>query len=211
MIFLETNYFSNAGMMSGIQPITDENGARDKNQVFTPHGYDILVDTDLYDQSCKERIAVIFEAHKNVQDKINLPMLIGEWGCYPNASREQLPQAAYLTDIFEKYLASDTYFDFSHIYNNRITEVIVRAYPMKAAGEILSYSYNYIDSSFHCEIKERKAAGDSIIYIPDLGKIGELSIEPYGCGYAKEKIDDGNSGYLIIPACDNDIVRHIEF
>ncbi|MFT3985534.1 MAG: cellulase family glycosylhydrolase [Lachnospiraceae bacterium] len=211
MIFLETNYFSNAGMMSGIRPITDTSGIRDKNQVFAPHGYDILVDTDLYEQSCNERIAVIFETHRDVQNALELPMLVGEWGCYPNASEKQLPQAAYLTGIFEKYLASDTYFDFSHIDNNLIKKVIIRAYPMKAAGEILNYGYHYKDGAFHCEIKEKKALGESIIYVPDLDMVGEISLDPYGAGYTKEKIDDGGSGCLIIPAFADDTVRYIKF
>lgn len=209
MIFLEANYFSNAGMRSGIRPITDSNGLQDKNQVFTPHGYDILVDTDLYSQSCNERIDVIFEAHKSVQDELNLPMLVSEWGCYPNTTEEQLPQAAYLVGVFEKMLASDTYFDFSHIYNNLITKVIVRAYPMKAAGEIISYSYDYKDGTFDCKIKEKRDTGSSIIYIPDLDKIGEVALEPYGTGYTVKKIKDCKSGYLIVPAAGNEIVRHI--
>ncbi len=208
MIFLEANYFSNAGMMSGIRPITDGNGVQDKNQVFTPHGYDILVDTDQYNQSCNERIDVIFEAHRSVQDKLDLPMLVSEWGCYPDATEEQLPQAAYLVNIFEKYLASDTYFDFSHINNNLITKVIVRAYPMKAAGEIVSYSYDYKDGTFDCKIEEAGDTGSSILYIPDLEQIGEVLLEPFGTGYTVEKIEDSNSGYIIIPAVGNEPERH---
>ncbi len=211
MIFLEANYFSNAGMMSDIRPITDGSGVQDKNQVFTPHGYDILVDTDQYNQSCNERIDVIFEAHRSVQDKLDLPMLVSEWGCYPDATEEQLPQAAYLVNIFEKYLASDTYFDFSHINNNLITKVIVRAYPMKAAGEIVSYSYDYEYGTFDCKIKEAGDTGSSILYIPDFENIGEVILEPFGTGYTVEKIEDSNSGYINIPAAGNKIVRHFRF
>lgn len=211
LLFLETNYFSNAGMMSAIHPVTDEKGIRDKKQVFAPHGYDILVDTEMYDQASNERIAVIFEEHRKVQEKLNLPMLVGEWGCYPNATEVQLPQAAYLTGIFEKYLAGDTYYDFSHIYHNRITEVIIRAYPMKAAGKILSYGYHYKTGDFHCEIQEKKAAGSSILYIPNLDLIRRLDVKPYGDGYTLEKIKDSNSGYLIIPAYEDNTVRKIRF
>lgn len=211
MLFLETNYFSNAGMRTAIQPITDKNGIRDGKQVFSPHGYDILVDTDMYDQSSNSRIDVIFEAHKDVQEELGLPMLVGEWGCFPNTSKEQLPQVAYLVGIFEKYLASDTYFDFSHVYHNLITKVIVRAYPMKAAGEVLSYSYHYQDKTFHCEINENKDSDTSIIYIPELDRIGEISLEPYGAGYTIKRIDDSNSGYLVIPAIENEVVRKVQF
>lgn len=211
MIFLETNYFSNAGMMSGVTPITDENGVRDPYQAYAPHGYDILVDTDMYDQSCNARVDVIFDAHKKVQDALDLPMIVGEWGCCPNATEKQLEQTAHLTRIFENALASDTYFDFSHIYNNLITKVIVRAYPMKAAGEILTYSYNYQCNTFYCEIKEDCASGSSVIFVPNLQIVGEISLEPYGQGYTVQKIEGGDSGCLIIPALGDQGIRRIRF
>jgi Endoglucanase len=211
MLFLEANYFSNAGMRSGICPVTDEKGIRDKNQVFTPHGYDILVDTEMYNQSCDDRIDVIFETHREVADELNMPMLVSEWGCYPNATQEQLPQAAYLVNIFEKYLASDTYFDFSHIYNNLITKVLIRAYPMQAAGEILRYHYDYKEETFTCEIKEDGNSGCSILYLPNLDCAEKIKLEPYGDGYKMEKIDCSKSGYLLIPVMGKEVVRVIRF
>ncbi len=211
MLFLETNYFSNAGMRSGICPVTDEKGIRDENQVFTPHGYDILVDTKMYDQSCDARIDVIFETHREVWEELNMPLLVSEWGCYPNATQEQLPQAAYLVNIFEKYLASDTYFDFSHIYNNLITKVLIRAYPMKAAGEILCYHYDYREKTFYCEIKESSNSGQSVLYLPDLDCVERMELEPYGNGYKIDRIYNSKSGYLSIPAFEKELVRVIRF
>ncbi len=209
IIFLEANYFSNAGMKSGLKPIVDINGVPIKFQAYSPHGYDLLVDTEMYHLSSNARVDVIFDTHKSVQEELQLPMLVGEWGCYPNATEDQLPQAVYLTSLFERYLASDTYFDFSHIYNNLITKAVIKAYPMKVAGEIISYSSNAIDGSFRCIIRERKNMDSSIIYVPDIQLIGDISVEPYDKGYRIDKLEGSNSGYIIIPALDYVAIRTV--
>ena len=211
IILLEANYFSNTGMRSSICPIVDMDGNQVKYQAFSPHGYDLLVDTQMYDLSSNERIDVIFETHKSVQEDLQLPMLVGEWGCFPNATKEQLGQAFYLSSLFEKILSGDTYYDFSHIYHNRIIDAIRKAYPMKVTGDIISYSNNYSERSFTCTIDENKNRGCSVIYVPDLLRVGEISIEPYEKGYRLEKMEGCNSGYLIIPASELALTRTIYF
>ena len=44
VILLETNYFANAGAPSSIRPIT-VGGAREELQAYSPHIYDLVVDT----------------------------------------------------------------------------------------------------------------------------------------------------------------------
>lgn len=211
ILLLEANYFSNTGMKSSVRPILDTEGRQIKYQAYSPHGYDLLVDTEMYHQSGNERIDVIFEAHKSVQEELNLPMLVGEWGCYPNATEDQLPQAFHLASIFEKYLSGDTYFDFSHIYGNLITKAVIRAYPMKVAGELKSYHYDFTSGSFVCTLEEKGNMDSSILYLPDTRVIGAVSVEPYEKGYRVEEIEDGPSGYLIIPASGHEITRRITF
>lgn len=209
IILLEANYFSNTGMRSGIRPIEEIDGTRIRHQAYSPHGYDLLVDTQMYHLSSNERIDVIFETHKEVQESLQLPMLVGEWGCFVNASENQLEQAAYLMGIFEKYLAGDTYFDFSHIYHNRITEVINKSYPMKAAGEIAGYSNNATEGGFICTIEEDKAMDCSILYVAKLSELEDISVEPYEKGYRVEPIEESDSGYIIIPASGQGGLRTI--
>lgn len=209
IIFLEANYFSNTGMKSAIKPITDHEGRQIKCQAYSPHGYDLLVDTQMYNQSSNERIDVIFDTHQWVQEELQLPMLVGEWGCYPNATEEQVQQARYVTSIFEKYLSSDTYYDFSHIYNNLITKAVVRMYPMKVAGTIINYSNYYGHEIFSCTIEENMSMESSIIYVPDFSLVSEITVEPYEKGYRIEKLEDSNSGYIIIPAADRETIRRV--
>lgn len=123
LVMLETNYFSNAAVPTHIKPV-EENGIVLKNQVFAPHGYDIFVDTDKYEETDNTRVDMIFMTHAQIAEKLNLPILIGEWGCYPNANETQVDQARHLLELFRGINAADTYFDFSHIYGNRIAEAL---------------------------------------------------------------------------------------
>lgn len=47
LLFLETNYFSNLGTRSMIEPVIGLDGIRDEEQVFAPHAYDLVTDTEL--------------------------------------------------------------------------------------------------------------------------------------------------------------------
>jgi len=123
LIMLEANYFSNAAVPSHVRPVTLE-GEVLKNQVYAPHGYDIFVDTDQYEETDNGRVDLIFATHAAVAEALNLPMLVGEWGCYPNANDAQKEQAAHLCELFASLNASDTYFDFSHIYGNKVAEAL---------------------------------------------------------------------------------------
>lgn len=123
LAFLETNYFSNAAVASHIQGVR-YNGELLKNQVYAPHGYDIFVDTDKYEDTDTSRVDLIFEAHRQTAEKLGMPMLVGEWGCYPNAGDNQVAQALHLKELFKNIGASDTYFDFSHLRGNRVEKAL---------------------------------------------------------------------------------------
>lgn len=212
LLFLEANYFSNAGVESMIVPVQDSSNNTESNQVFSPHGYDLLVDTQQYDQSSFDRLDVIFQTHKKVQERLNLPVLVGEWGCFPNAGEAVLEQAYHLMDLFASCQMSDTYFDFSHLNNNRILEAIVRPYPMKTSGELISWNYDHKAKNFSCCINESEDLSAHVIYVPDLDRIQEIQITPYGPGYQKKRINSdtdqtsaySNAGYLIIDSNHTD-------
>lgn len=124
LFFLEANYFCNTGIESALEPVVDENGNADSGIVYSPHGYDILVDTQDYNADCEGRLKVIFETHKKVADRLGVPMMVGEWGCFPDATEIQVRQAEYILNLFEKYDAGNTYFDFSHLKDNKIVEAL---------------------------------------------------------------------------------------
>jgi len=123
-IALENNYFSNAGIPTHIRPVTYEDGKIIEHQIFAPHGYDIFVDTDMYDNGDTSRVDLIFGAHRAVAEALNIPVIVGEWGCYPNATPGQLEQAKHLKATFESMGAGDTYFEFDLLKNCNIIDIL---------------------------------------------------------------------------------------
>lgn len=123
LLFIEANYFCNTGVPSSVIPPKDADGKQDGLLVYSPHGYDLMVDTDMYSSDCFTRLDVIFEAHKEYADAHSLPTLVGEWGCYVDGNEAQQKEALYLLTKFSEYGFSNTYFDFSTIKGNRITKV----------------------------------------------------------------------------------------
>jgi endoglycosylceramidase len=74
LLFTEPCYFTNIGVPSGIGRLTLP------GQVFSPHGYDLIVDTghdELYDPS---RIELIFQRHRETELQLGVPAFVGEWG-----------------------------------------------------------------------------------------------------------------------------------
>ena len=124
LFFLEANYFCNTGIESAVEVVTDENGKKDELVVYSPHGYDILVDTDDYDANCNGRLKVIFESHGKVAERLGVPMVVGEWGCFPRASEVQVEQARFILKLFDELGAGNTYYDYSHIKGNKIVEAL---------------------------------------------------------------------------------------
>lgn len=124
LFMFEANYFTNAGILSVLRPAVYEDGRIIENQVFAPHGYDILVDTQAYNEGGFERVAFIFGSILDTAKKMNIPTIIGEWGCYPNASEAQKEQAKYLLNLFAENGVGNVYFDYSHLKDGKIIKVL---------------------------------------------------------------------------------------
>lgn len=124
LLMLENNYFSNAGIPSHVKPVKAADGTVLPNQVYAPHGYDIFVDTDMYDTSDFTRVDLIFETHRQVAAALGVPVIVGEWGCYPEALPSQLKQAEHLLQIFKSFGAGNTYYEFAHLKNEKLVQVL---------------------------------------------------------------------------------------
>ena len=44
-----------------------------------PHGYDLVVDTEGVQWASNNRIDVIFDAHRRTQQRMGVPVMVGEW------------------------------------------------------------------------------------------------------------------------------------
>jgi endoglycosylceramidase len=111
IIFFEPVMSANLGIPSALVPLTDEQGKRDPQQAYAPHGYDIVVDTALIELTSQERVALIFRRHGEFARRHQLPMLVGEWGAY-YLDAKAVDAARFVVKQFDALGCGDTYWDY---------------------------------------------------------------------------------------------------
>lgn len=178
IIMLETSYFANMGMESGVQLIQNDEGVIDPSQAFSPHGYDLVVDTDQYEIYNQDRVDLIFATHRKVQERLNIPTLIGEWGAFTNhATTPSLTKA--LIEIFERNLWGNTYWCYSSDFKEMpYIEALNRAYPQITGGQLISYHYNHDTGKVN--IKYISSGLETVIYHPNAAHLSEEKIKVSG-------------------------------
>jgi endoglycosylceramidase len=217
IIFLEHGYFGNPGIRSSIEPLKGKNGEPDKNQAYAAHGYDLLVDTEEADSPNNERVEMIFTRINETSKRLNLPVLVGEWGAFSGSEKSNSTQAArYILELFERFHFGNTYW----AYGENLTkcpcfnEALIRTYPQFISGSLTSYSLNRKTGIFTCTWQESATVkAPTVIYISDLKNLIKESIKltPETNNTVVQSIEDSNAGYLIIPVTENPGVKSIEF
>lgn len=211
LIFLETNYFGNLGVLSGIEPIVDHKGNRISNLVYAPHGYDLVTDTEFMTQANLSRIDLIFNRHLKTSKRLNMPLMIGEWGAYQGQSGLE-KQAMYTAELFEQFLCSDTYWCYDEkiaFENQSFFDSIHRSYPMTIVGEIKAYSST--KEGFHCSWQERDTVNqENQFYIKDVTALNreDIKVEPNSdVDIVKNK--NNKSGYITIKSLGKNTLRQV--
>jgi endoglycosylceramidase len=82
ILFLESAMSSNMGVETAITPLVGKDGERDPQQAYSPHIYDIVVDTDLFNLTSNQRIDLIVDRDRGFAQRNQLPALVGEWGAF---------------------------------------------------------------------------------------------------------------------------------
>lgn len=191
-IMTGTSYFCNMAIESGIQRLPNA-----KNQVYAPHGYDLIVDTNHYDIYNQDRVDLIFSTHKKVQDRLNTPTIVGEWGAFTNH-----PITYELTkdliEIFEANLWSNTYWCWYKGYEQHpYVKALHRAYPQAVSGELLSYHYDFEKKTFKMEFTPTD--GKTVIFYPNISTLtADSIILPIDCKVEFITYEDSNSGIIEI-------------
>jgi len=176
ILLLEASYFSNMGVRSGIVPVL-RNGRRDPQQIYSPHGYDLIVDTEQNDLWSPARVAVIFDRHEEVRATTGWPMLVGEWGAFWQGEEGRgcgtKEQGDQLRRIFETCRCGDTFWAYpdaglnaQNIDGFRYSDAIVRGVPESVAGMLLSYRWEPETGVFSCSWKEDDSTQDTVLWIP---------------------------------------------
>lgn len=155
IIFMENCYYSNLGIPFSAPPIT-VNQKRETNQAFAPHAYDLMVDTPLYKYADDERVSAIFKRRKNEQDKLNIPVLVGEWGG-GNLIPDWFEHGEYLLNLFDSFKWSHTYWNFDPIIRyTPVMDMLCRAHPIAVCGRITNYHFDKKAQCFTMEFEQDK-------------------------------------------------------
>ncbi len=215
ILFLEHPYFGNTGIRTAIEPVT-RNGKRDPGVAYAPHGYDLLVDTKNYSEQSNFRIELIFKRMKETSEKLDVPVLVGEWGAFSGNSDAVASNTAFIIGLIEKSGFSNTYWAYypgieSELY---FRQALVRPYPQFIGGILDSYQFNDQAGSFTCSWKEIPAIkAPTDILIPEGRKLVSGSIAINGEKIKPSLLTDknGKATHLIIPATGKSVSRTLEF
>lgn len=171
--FFEHNYFSNMGVPFEIE----SNGA-----VYSPHAYDVFIDTELYNRSSTDRIQYILDNIKQNQDKMGAPVIFGEWGGGCKNGNGWIDHVDYVYNQMEKNKWSSIYWGYQ-FKNKYFLKVMKRPYPMAVCGDIIEYHSDSKTRQFTLKwTQDKEYTVPTMIYTPNGvqaidGKIGENEIK----------------------------------
>ncbi|GIO92068.1 hypothetical protein J31TS3_32950 [Paenibacillus lactis] len=194
---------------TGIGKLTDSHGSVDTQQIYAPHGYDSVVDTDRYGEYNKENVRNIFAQKRTSQHELQLPVIVGEWGNFPSGNYTD-GLIRHMTEILEKYLWSSTYHQYvDGMENDQNYRSLERGYPVRIAGRLITYHYDYEKKVLTAKW-EAKKNGKTILYMPDLSAIrnpdlpvsmkSEVAIEPF---------KDAPGGFVSIVALEDGMLEAV--
>ena len=216
ILFFNHSYFANTGVPSALEPTKLADGTTDKLIVYAAHGYDLVVDTKEVENPSLERVEMIFERIAKTGKRMNVPVLIGEWGAFHGKSLKMTETAQHVVNLFEKYNFSNTYWayygdihDYPYFKN-----AIIRPYPQHVAGELVSYDYDFKKGDFTCVWNEtEKSDAPTVIYVPNLRNLSEKDIvmTPAAEQIIFEYCSDSNAGKLFISPLGKTTKRSLTF
>jgi endoglycosylceramidase len=216
ILFLEHSYFGNTGISSAIEPVRDKNGKIDPLVAYGAHGYDLLVDTRNYDNQSLNRVELIFSRIAETSERMNVPVLIGEWGAFHSNSVAMASNAYFIVRLFEKFRFSNTYWAYYNGIENNLyfTAALVRPYPQFTGGSLDNYGYDRETGLFTCSWEESPdVKAPTVIYLPDVESLvrESISLNPERSSTVIQPLKNSGAGYLIIPVTGKKLNRTIEF
>lgn len=166
-VIMENCYYSNIGIPCFTPVIKYDNGEREKNLVFAPHAYGLTVDSSYTNTSNDATVDYFFGQHRDTQERLEVPVIVGEWGGMVPGS-DDYPNLEYLLDLFDKNHWSQTYWTYSErLKDSKIMDILARPYPQAVAGKIISYGFDRKAGKFTLEYQSDSSCGGlTEIFLP---------------------------------------------
>jgi endoglycosylceramidase len=216
ILFFNHNYFVNTGVSTALEATTLSDGSRDPNVAYAAHGYDLVVDTKEVENPSYERVEFIFERVAESGKRMNMPVLVGEWGAFHGKSLKMIETARHLVDLFENHKFSNTYWAYygdiaDYPY---FQEAIIRPYPQYISGNLVQYDYEFENGQFTCVWEENGNSREpTVIYVPNLKDLSQNDIimSPAAEQIVFEYCETGNGGKLFISPVKEPLERKLSF
>ncbi len=154
VIFRENCYYSNIGIPSCAPPIA-VNNKREENQAFAPHAYDFMVDSPFYKYANNSRIEAIFRKRREEQNKLDMPVLVGEWG--GGGALDWIDHGEFILNLFDSFKWSSTYWCFDkHLTEFPVMQMLCRPHPVAVCGSIEKYNFDKNNQCFYLSFNQNR-------------------------------------------------------
>lgn len=154
------NIFCSTAISTGLERLNPAGSG----QIYVPHGYDSVVDTDNYDAYNIENVERLFADKRQSQERLDLPVILGEWGAFPSKPFTGR-LIAHIVGILEKYRWGSAYCEYHPgMEQDEKFSALRRGYPIETAGELKKYHYHYEEKRLFVEYKAGE--GDTVCYCP---------------------------------------------
>lgn len=163
------NIYCSENFPSGINRVKGLDGNWETQQIYAPHGYDSVVDSDKYENFSTENVENLFADKWNTQKFLGMPVIVGEWGAFP--SKDFTGKLIdHMNGILEKYLWSSAYWQYTPgMENDSNYDALKRAYPVEIKGELKAYHYDRMRK----ELEVRWDGEEILCYVPFLNPQAE--------------------------------------
>lgn len=131
LILREHDYFGNIGIPAPVPPLEDRTWA------YSPHGYDLVVDTPAMALASDQRVTTIFERAAETAARLAVPVLVGEWGAFGSGAGIA-DHAQIQLDLFDRQAWSWFYWCWEEGFaSTEAAEQLRRPRPVAVAGRDL--------------------------------------------------------------------------
>lgn len=198
VLLMENSYYSNLGIPYSALPVSVD-GKMENNVAFAPHGYDLFVDSPFYRYASNGRADSIFEEHAKSQERLEMPVIVGEWGGY-TFGKKWVGHIEHLIEFFNNKKWSTVYWCYADkVLKSPVINALSRPYPQKVCGKIIDFKYNKNSNIFELNFEQStNFNSDSIAYLhrkpKKINSDCDCSFEEYAvgnCGVLKIKSDIG--------------------
>lgn len=212
ILFVEHSYFSNPGVPSGLKRIQYADGTLEMNMAYAPHGYDPLVDTEAYKFASQARVDYLFDLCHRTAIRLDMPMLVGEWGAFHGRDSSYVHQTRSILQKFDTFKCGQTFWArYQGMEEDPYFNELIRPAPLAVSGDIQSYSYHPEEGVFRCTWTEgtgaKQAASEFIL--PTVSDVRDIDIHlsPASSAYALYERQNAPGFILSLEASGQDIER----